>query len=1022
MVRSEYPLTKNGKLWAAARDGELERVRELLAGLADPNGHASTATGSTALHEALLAGHREVVDALLKAGARVSVADSYGNTPLHACAASRAGDDPELTARLIAASGSDVRAKNSDGATALHLSALKGKPSMSRMLVDHGAPLHAVDRAGRDALSFAADAPTERVLLELIGKEVLDGDRRADERKWPSSTPWYLASAGKTADDEEDEPLKPPPRSLAPPPPPPPPDEYWGKGRRGKGARPGSAAARLHGDKGKHGVDATEAGSALGVQASMQERLVRAFLTADRDGTGSVSKRELYRALRAAGVKDLASDDALRLFQEADTDGDGQLSFEEFARVARKVRPLLTHPSSQNAPLDRGAAGAAAAAAGMSKQTRAKLRRAFVAFDADGSGNISLSELAAAFRQCGLFVPDAKLRRMFAEADVDNSGAIDLPEFEALARRLLLPSKSAKAPPGAEPPGAGSATAKVFAALERGGTGRIAAAELPHALKLLGIEADAPATERAVRDVVERSGGAVDEPSFTALVHLLLSGDAEAQYNEEASNAKKGGKKGGGYGYGGGAGRKGYGSAISAMAARAKEGEEKEAKAAARTEAEGVHARLAQAFALASSHDYGTVAAHEVGALLWRSGVIADAHMLAALRPAPSQAAKRIAFDAVLRLAAQAAEGKFLSAALLQQAQQAPPSAEMMGALLGKGTPAAEAAAAAAAAAGASDKRAMMLTVQRVVLSPWLAELQAVQSLFVIVRGELAPSAAMGGAAPLMLRSATQRKRGAQPLEVGLSAMLAGTAGLVEVELLHEPLASGAAHLLGSAQLELGRLYTTTAPPPASSKGSAAASASASAAASKGVEQPPLEYELPLYDARATHAATIHLSAQPHAALTPPTQPGDAAAAAAPSAAATTADAAGSAAHLAQVHTLEAQLEAMRARADALAKENARLAKSQPRSGIVGAGGISATSEMGPRYEPSDWRRSEVDALQASLARLKRNGDKAAVVRTVLESTRDEMEAMVEQEQKERAAAAAAREAAAFGGFGIPTV
>ena len=1009
MVRSEYPLTKNGKLWAAARDGELERVRELLADLADPNGHASTATGSTALHEALLAGHREVVDALLKAGARASVADSYGNTPLHACAASRAGDDPELTARLIAASGSDVRAKNSDGATALHLSALKGKPSMSRMLIEHGAPLHAVDRAGRDALSFAADAPTERALLELIGREVLDADKGAEERKWPSATPWYLAGVGKRVDDDDDEPLKPPPRSLAPPPPPPPPDEYWGKGRRGfgKGTRPGSAAARLHGDRSRHGVDATEAGSALGVAASMQERLVRAFLTADRDGTGSVSKRELYRAMRAAGVRDLASDDALRLFQEADTDGDGQLSFEEFARVARKVRPLLTHPSAQNAPLDRGAAGAAAAAAGMSKQTRAKLRRAFVAFDADGSGNISLSELAAAFRQCGLFVPDAKLRRMFSEADVDNSGAIDLAEFESLARRLLLPAKSSKAPPGAEPPGAGSATAKVFAALERGGTGRIAATELPHALKLLGIEADAPATERAVRDAVEQSGGAIDEPSFTALVHLLLSGDAEAQYAEE-TNAKKGGKKGGGDGYGYGGGRKGFGSAISAMATRAKEGEDKEAKVAARTEAEGVHARLAQAFALAASHDNGTVAAHEVGSLLWRSGVIADAQMLAALRPAPSQAAKRISFDALLRLAAQAADGTFLSAALLQQGQT-PPTAAKMGTLLGKGTTAAEAAAAAAAAAGASDKRAMLLTVQRVVLSPWLAELQAVQSLFVIVRGELAPSAAMGGAAPLMLRSATQRKRGAQPLEVGLSAMLAGTAGLVEVELLHEPLASGAAHLLGSAQLELGRLYP--AAPPASKDGS------------KGVERP-LEYELPLYDARATHAATIHLSAQPHAALTPLTQLGDAAAApaAAPAAAAT---AAGSAVHLAQVHSLEAQLAAMRHRADALAKENVRLARSQPRMlphGMVGAGGHSSTGEIQTRHEPTDWRKSEVVALEASLARLKRKGEKAAVVRTVLESTRDEMAAMVEQEQKERAAAAAAREDAALSGVGIPTV
>ena len=71
-------------------------------------------------------------------------------------------------------------------------------------------------------------------------------------------------------------------------------------------------------------------------------------------------------------------------------------------------------------------------------QVRAKLRRAFVAFDTDGSGSISLAELEAAFRQCGIFVPDAALKRMFRDADVDRSGAIELAEFEALARRQGL--------------------------------------------------------------------------------------------------------------------------------------------------------------------------------------------------------------------------------------------------------------------------------------------------------------------------------------------------------------------------------------------------------------------------------------------------------------------------------------------------------------------------------------------------------------------------------------------------------
>ena len=71
--------------------------------------------------------------------------------------------------------------------------------------------------------------------------------------------------------------------------------------------------------------------------------------------------------------------------------------------------------------------------------------------------------------------------------------------------------------------------------------------------------------------------------------------------------------------------------------------------AAVAAEARHVHARLAQAFALADSLDGGTVAAHEVGALLWRTGVVTAAAQLAALRPPPSDSAKRVGFEQVLR-------------------------------------------------------------------------------------------------------------------------------------------------------------------------------------------------------------------------------------------------------------------------------------------------------------------------------------------------------------------------------------
>ena len=504
-----YPQTPGAKLWAACREGDLRAVRALIAAQADPNAHASTSTGSTALHEAMLAGHREVVQALLAAGALVSPRDSHGNTPLHACAASAMGDDPELCAQLLALPHCDARAVNSDGATALHLAALRAKPAMAKLLVEHGAPLHGLDRHGRDALTFAADVATERMLLELLATEVLRAEKEPKEPRWPSATPWQLSqvpAATKPSRGAPDK-LRPPPRNVEPPPPPPPPPRPGKPGPAGSkaGAQVAGGAAKSDGAKSEH------------------ERLVRAFLAADVDGSGAVSKRELQRILVAVGVRE----EATRLFKDADVNRDGEfrlglqpppytlpplyltrthpptlphltpttphapphpppgkLSFEEFARVAQKARPLLTHPAAQQAPLQLG--GGAEAEAGMAKQVRApccaaplpcasrlrpyasrlqpyvsrlqphvsrpaapcipphawqvraKLRRAFVAFDTDGSGSISLAELEAAFRQCGIFVPDAALKRMFRDADVDRSGAIELAEFEALARRHVL--------------------------------------------------------------------------------------------------------------------------------------------------------------------------------------------------------------------------------------------------------------------------------------------------------------------------------------------------------------------------------------------------------------------------------------------------------------------------------------------------------------------------------------------------------------------------------------------------------
>ena len=384
----------------------------------------------------------------------------------------------------------------------------------------------------------------------------------------------------------------------------------------------------------------------------------------------------------------------------------------------------------------------------------------------------------------------------------------------------------------------------------------------------------------------------------------------------------------------------------------------------------------------------------------------------------------------VLRLAAQATDGSPLSAlGMLGKAHgvQTPGHGVQTPGVMAP-HPSSLAGAPAAPTGTGGAARPLLLTVQRAVLSSWVVELQAVQALHVVVRGELVTGSTQGSGstqgprAPLMLRSATQRKRGAT-LELNLSAMLVGEASCVEIELLHEPLASGTSHVLGSAQLDLGRLYQSSA-------------------------AQPLQYELPLYDARAMHVATLQLLSQPHAklALAPPPPAAVSLAAVAASGAqaaamplapaavaggavaggAVGAPVAGEVAVAAQVQVLEAELAQARQRAEGLQRENLRLAQrshtQQQHGGAMEQGrhGAGGGARGGTRMDPADWRKAELDSLERSLARLQRHtGLQASSSMPALEIAKIEMARMVEEAAGGRGAQGAALELGVQGAMGV---
>ena len=118
--------TPEGQLVLAAREGRVDRVRELLAKGIPPDAPESS-NGHRALHQAAAAGQREVVDFLLERGADPRGWDGSGYTPLMYAAEAAA---LEAGRRLLEA-GAEVNDRGETGITAL--TQLAGGSSLRRL-------------------------------------------------------------------------------------------------------------------------------------------------------------------------------------------------------------------------------------------------------------------------------------------------------------------------------------------------------------------------------------------------------------------------------------------------------------------------------------------------------------------------------------------------------------------------------------------------------------------------------------------------------------------------------------------------------------------------------------------------------------------------------------------------------------------------------------------------------------------------------------------------------------------------
>jgi len=123
---------------------------------------AHAADNKNPLHDAVEAGDRAKVEALLAKGADVNRKNEDGETPLHRAASRDIG-----IVELLLARGANVNAKNKFGSTPLHRAAISGDTRTVELLLARGADINAKDQSGQTPLHNAVYGRKDNVELLL---------------------------------------------------------------------------------------------------------------------------------------------------------------------------------------------------------------------------------------------------------------------------------------------------------------------------------------------------------------------------------------------------------------------------------------------------------------------------------------------------------------------------------------------------------------------------------------------------------------------------------------------------------------------------------------------------------------------------------------------------------------------------------------------------------------------------------------------------------------------------------------
>ncbi|ORZ14731.1 ankyrin repeat-containing domain protein [Absidia repens] len=148
--------SSNDNIWVAAGDGQLERLKELVEGGAEPN--AKDDFGYTPIHAAVSYNHKEILDYLLNNGGDINVEDFDKDTPLYVC-------ETTDMARFLLDRGADASHKNREGISPAQTANDEGWKDVAQLLAS----------ITGETIVNAEDQPLENDTLAYIQHESENG-------------------------------------------------------------------------------------------------------------------------------------------------------------------------------------------------------------------------------------------------------------------------------------------------------------------------------------------------------------------------------------------------------------------------------------------------------------------------------------------------------------------------------------------------------------------------------------------------------------------------------------------------------------------------------------------------------------------------------------------------------------------------------------------------------------------------------------------------------------------------------